>query len=55
MHNAGATKALFDLARELSKGNLPPDVEAMLQSELVAKSKVLQTMLDRYEKGDKKK
>ena len=54
-HNLSATKALFDLARELERGDLPPEVEAMLKAELEAKSKVVRTMLSRLMKEAPKK
>lgn len=54
-HNLSATKALFDLARELERGDLPPEVEAMLKAELEAKCKVVRTMLSRLMKEAPKK
>lgn len=53
-HNLSATKALFDLARELERGDLPPEVEAMLKAELEAKSKVVRSLLSRLMKDPKK-
>ncbi len=46
-HNLSASKALLDLARELERGDLPPDVEAMLKAELDAKSKAVRALLSR--------
>lgn len=53
-HNKLVTKALFDLARELERGDLPPDVEAMLKAELEAKSKAVRAMLSRLMKESPK-
>lgn len=52
-HNVSATKSLFDLARELERGDLPPEVEAMLKAELDAKSKAVRALLSRLLKESK--
>lgn len=53
-HNLSATKALFDLARELERGDLPPEVESLLKAELDAKSKAVRAMLSRLLKESPK-
>lgn len=51
--NINASKALFDLAKELERGDLPPEVQSMLTQEFEAKAKFVRASLDRINKGDK--
>lgn len=53
-HNTGVTKALIDLAKELERGELPPEVHAMLLSEIENKRRVVRDLLSNYDKTKKK-
>ena len=52
--NPNASKALFDLAKELERGDLPPEIQSMLAQEFEAKAKFVRASLARINKGDKK-
>ncbi len=40
-HNKTVTKAIFDLLKELDKGDLSPDMQSLLTAEIEAKVKII--------------
>lgn len=51
--NPSASRAVFDLALELERGDLPPEAQALLSQELEAKLKFVRATFAKLNKKDK--
>ncbi len=51
-HNPKVTKAVFDLLKELDRGDLSPELQEAITSELEAKIKFVRSRLNQKKKGE---